>query len=128
MCFTKSVLSTALVLPHRRPVHPIYGHQTGSKCPVLLVNANFAPWRHGCADVTRAVASTRAQVVGSSPDRLVVPDSAAARAQLGAYVARYAREISELLLRMPRELLLLLKTNDCLRAVDRELGQVRIAE
>jgi hypothetical protein len=32
------------------------------------------------------------------------------------------REIGDLLLRMPRPLLLLLKTNDCLRAVDNALG------
>lgn len=31
------------------------------------------------------------------------------------YAAQYAREIGELLRRMPRPLLLLLKTNDCLR-------------
>jgi aarF domain-containing kinase len=32
------------------------------------------------------------------------------------------REIGDLLLRMPRPLLLLLKTNDCLRSVDGALG------
>jgi hypothetical protein len=31
------------------------------------------------------------------------------------YASQYAREIGELLQRMPRPLLLLLKTNDCLR-------------
>lgn len=34
----------------------------------------------------------------------------------------YLREIGDLLLRMPRPLLLLLKTNDCLRSVDNALG------
>ena len=37
--------------------------------------------------------------------------------------ARPRREISGLLQRMPRPLLLLLKTNDCLRSVDYALGQ-----
>lgn len=37
---------------------------------------------------------------------------------------KVAREISSLLWRIPRELLLLLKTNDCLRSVDHALGQV----
>jgi hypothetical protein len=34
----------------------------------------------------------------------------------------YVKEIGDLLLRMPRPLLLLLKTNDCLRSVDHALG------
>ena len=38
---------------------------------------------------------------------------------------QFAKEISSLLQRVPRALLLLLKTNDCLRAIDVALGQVR---
>ena len=34
------------------------------------------------------------------------------------YASQYVSEISLLLQRLPREVLLLLKTNDCLRAVD----------
>eukprot|EP00879_Flechtneria_rotunda_P019542 GHRR01020529.1.p1 GENE.GHRR01020529.1~~GHRR01020529.1.p1 ORF type:complete len:166 (+),score=52.23 GHRR01020529.1:1075-1572(+) len=41
---------------------------------------------------------------------------------LRGYAQIYARQISEMLLRMPRPLLLLLKTNDCLRSVDLSLG------
>lgn len=41
---------------------------------------------------------------------------------LQGYAAIYAKQISDLLLRMPRPLLLLLKTNDCLRSVDLSLG------
>lgn len=41
---------------------------------------------------------------------------------LQGYAAVYARQIGDLLLRMPRPLLLLLKTNDCLRSVDLSLG------
>lgn len=44
--------------------------------------------------------------------------------QLADFAQRYARDAARLMQRMPRELLLLLKTNDCLRSVDRELGQV----
>ena len=40
------------------------------------------------------------------------------------YAQQYAREISTLLWKVPREVLLLLKTNDCLRSVDLALGQV----
>lgn len=42
------------------------------------------------------------------------------------YAAQFAREISDMLRRIPRPLLLLLKTNDCLRTVDACLGQVRV--
>lgn len=41
---------------------------------------------------------------------------------LQGYAAIYAKQIGDLLLRMPRPLLLLLKTNDCLRSVDLSLG------
>ena len=37
--------------------------------------------------------------------------------------ATYAKQISDLLQRLPPPLLLLLKTNDCLRSVDMSLGQ-----
>ena len=37
------------------------------------------------------------------------------------YAAQYMGEVSELLRRLPGVLLLLLKTNDCLRAVDNAL-------
>jgi aarF domain-containing kinase len=39
------------------------------------------------------------------------------------YARQYRREISTLLRRIPRELLLLLKTNDCLRSIDACLGR-----
>lgn len=56
-------------------------------------------------------------------DHLTVPTDAKSRAQLAGYAAQYAGDIARLLLRMPRELLLLLKTNDCLRSLDATLGQ-----
>ncbi|WPT16693.1 Putative ABC1 protein [Picochlorum sp. SENEW3] len=42
--------------------------------------------------------------------------------EIQEYVGQHAQEIGSLLGKVPRELLLLLKTNDCLRAVDKELG------
>jgi len=42
--------------------------------------------------------------------------------EIQAYVGQHAEEIGQLLGKLPRQLLLLLKTNDCLRAVDKELG------
>lgn len=44
-------------------------------------------------------------------------------ARLGQYAHRYRREITELLRDIPRPLLLLLKTNDCLRSLDFRLGR-----
>lgn len=41
------------------------------------------------------------------------------------YAADHAADINALLGRLPRELLLLLKTNDNLRSIDRSLGEVR---
>ena len=43
-------------------------------------------------------------------------------AMLKSYVQRYAREITVVLDRVPRQLLLLLKMSDCLRHLDRSLG------
>ena len=42
--------------------------------------------------------------------------------ELQEYAGQYANEVAQLLAKIPRELLLLLKTNDCLRSVDAELG------
>jgi hypothetical protein len=55
-------------------------------------------------------------------DRLSLPRSQEEREVLQAYAAHYGKEIGALLGRLPRELLLLLKTNDCLRSVDASLG------
>lgn len=43
--------------------------------------------------------------------------------EVKGYARKYQREISALLRRVPRELLLLLKTNDCLRSIDADLGR-----
>ena len=44
------------------------------------------------------------------------------RAQLQAWAVQYAEQVQAILARIPKPLLLLLKTNDCLRAVDTQLG------
>ena len=43
----------------------------------------------------------------------------------GRYAQQFAADAAKLLQRVPRALLLLLKTNDCLRSVDASLGQAR---
>ncbi|KAL6782666.1 hypothetical protein ACKKBG_A07645 [Auxenochlorella protothecoides x Auxenochlorella symbiontica] len=57
-----------------------------------------------------------------APERLRVEGSEAERELIRGFAVQYASEIAHLLRCMPRPLLLLLKTNDCLRAVDRALG------
>lgn len=56
---------------------------------------------------------------------LMLPSTEDAREKIRASAAEYAQQISGLLQRMPREMLLLLKTNDCLRTIDTCLGQAR---
>jgi hypothetical protein len=50
-----------------------------------------------------------------SAERLRLRHTAEERERIQDYASQYAREIGDLLRRMPRPLLLLLKTNDCLR-------------
>lgn len=65
------------------------------------------------------------QIIDAHSEHLVVPNTAENKQMIQGYAQQYMKEISTLLVRMPRPLLLLLKTNDCLRAVDYSL--VRIA-
>ena len=58
-------------------------------------------------------------------DHLYLPTSEEGRRQLQQNAAKFAKQITNMLWRVPRPLLLLLKTNDCLRTVDGCLGQVR---
>ncbi|GFR41354.1 hypothetical protein Agub_g2037, partial [Astrephomene gubernaculifera] len=62
------------------------------------------------------------QILEARSDHLHIQRSPQQRETAQHYMALYGREISELLSRMPRPLLLLLKTNDCLRSVDHALG------
>lgn len=62
------------------------------------------------------------KVLDPAIDHLRLNGTDADRAELQMYASQYFMQISELLKRLPRVILLLLKTNDCLRAVDNALG------
>lgn len=61
------------------------------------------------------------QVVNTSVDHLVIKGTKEDRSELQMYASQYFPQISELLRRLPRVILLMLKTNDCLRSVNNEL-------
>ncbi|XP_021862788.1 putative ABC1 protein At2g40090 [Spinacia oleracea] len=63
------------------------------------------------------------RVIDSSVDHLVVQGTDSDRSELQMYASQYFPQISELLRRLPRVILLMLKTNDCLRAVNNALLQ-----
>jgi len=64
------------------------------------------------------------QISEASAGHLDLGHTEEERELAAGYASQYAVEICDLLMRMPRSLLLLLKTNDCLRSVDHALGQV----
>lgn len=59
---------------------------------------------------------------GADPTALRVLDTPAHRREARGYARQYADDIGVVLRTVPRELLLILKTNDCLRCVDAALG------
>ncbi|KAE9608080.1 putative cadmium-transporting ATPase [Lupinus albus] len=63
------------------------------------------------------------RVVDPSMDHLVIQGDESERSELQMYASEYVHEISDLLRRLPRVILLMLKTNDCLRAVNNALFQ-----
>nr|POE64689.1 putative abc1 protein [Quercus suber] len=63
------------------------------------------------------------KVVDPSVDHLVIKSNDGDRSELQMYASQYFPQISELLRRLPRVILLMLKTNDCLRAVNSSLLQ-----
>ncbi|KAJ4822898.1 hypothetical protein Tsubulata_035437 [Turnera subulata] len=63
------------------------------------------------------------RVIDPSIDHLVINGSDNERSELQMYASQYFPQISELLRRLPRVILLMLKTNDCLRAVNNSLLQ-----
>ncbi|PIA59399.1 hypothetical protein AQUCO_00400344v1 [Aquilegia coerulea] len=63
------------------------------------------------------------RVIDQAADHLVIQGNNSDRAELQMYASQYFPQISELLRRLPREILLMLKTNDCLRAVNNSLLQ-----
>lgn len=63
------------------------------------------------------------KVIDPSVDHLVVKGTDSDRSELQMYASQYFPQITELLRRLPRVILLMLKTNDCLRAVNGSLVQ-----
>ncbi|KAG2723895.1 hypothetical protein I3843_02G168600 [Carya illinoinensis] len=63
------------------------------------------------------------RVVDPAVDHLVIRGADGDRSELQMYASQYFPQISELLRRLPRVILLMLKTNDCLRAVNNSLVQ-----
>ncbi|KAJ7959656.1 Protein kinase [Quillaja saponaria] len=63
------------------------------------------------------------RVVDPAVDHLVIQGNESDRSELQMYASQYFAQISELLRRLPRVILLMLKTNDCLRAVNNDLLQ-----
>lgn len=82
--------------------------------------------QHALAPPTPPPASavSVAQLVdGSHVGNYRMPSTKGEREALQHQASLFAKQISDLLQRLPPPLLLLLKTNDCLRAVDMSLGQ-----
>ncbi|KAJ4720059.1 Protein kinase [Melia azedarach] len=63
------------------------------------------------------------RVTDPAVDHLVIQGTDGDRSELQMYASQYFPQISELLRRLPRVILLMLKTNDCLRAVNNCLLQ-----
>ncbi|KAL6531082.1 hypothetical protein OROHE_014152 [Orobanche hederae] len=63
------------------------------------------------------------KVIDPAVDHLVIQGTDSDRSELQMYASQYFPQITELLKRLPRVILLMLKTNDCLRAVNRALMQ-----
>ncbi|KAK4760006.1 hypothetical protein SAY87_023137 [Trapa incisa] len=63
------------------------------------------------------------RIIDPAVDHLVIQDNESDRSELQLYASQYFPQISELLRRLPRVILLMLKTNDCLRAVNHALLQ-----
>ena len=85
------------------------GMNAGEAVPLFAGILTQRPWK----DIT---ASNRGTT------RLRLKYTKEERDELQMYAGQYANEVTALLAKIPRELLLLLKTNDCLRSVDAELG------
>ncbi len=110
---------------HRHSVKMNAGHAV----PIFAAMLTQRPWD----DVSsrRSSATNRLelrfvrpfQVIDKSLNHLDLPKTKEHREQLARFAAEHVREISDMLQKMPREMVLLLKTNDCLRSVDSLLGE-----
>ncbi|KAH7689697.1 Cadmium-transporting ATPase protein [Dioscorea alata] len=63
------------------------------------------------------------RVIDPAVDHLVLEGNDGEQSELQVYASQYFPQISELLRRLPRVILLMLKTNDCIRAVNYSLLQ-----
>lgn len=80
----------------------------GDMYPLFAAMLTSRPWE----EITRKTA-----------DHLYIPTNADERLVLQKRAVMFTKEINQMLAKMPQDLLLLLKTNDCLRSVDLALGQ-----
>ena len=64
------------------------------------------------------------QVISKDIDHLYMSGDDEERKAIQQTSQMFAAQITQLLFKVPRVLLLLLKTNDCLRSVDLALGEV----
>ncbi|KAJ0661644.1 putative ABC-type Cd(2+) transporter [Helianthus annuus] len=63
------------------------------------------------------------RVIDPAVDHLAIQGNASDHSELQMYASQYFPQITELLHKLPRVILLMLKTNDCLRAVNNALIQ-----
>lgn len=73
---------------------------------------------------SKALFCGRFQVISKDIDHLYMSGDEEERKSIQQTSQMFAAQITQLLFKVPRVLLLLLKTNDCLRSVDLALGEV----
>jgi aarF domain-containing kinase len=98
----------------------IFGDEAGIKKYAAKMNAGAMYQLFAAMLTTRSWDQIMDDSLGE--ERLRIRHTAEDKAKTAAYVSQYSNEINEILGQIPHELLLLLKTNDCLRAVDHALG------
>jgi aarF domain-containing kinase len=81
--------------------------KAGEAYPLLAAILTMKPWN---------------DVISDDVDRLHNKGSKGENEMLKAYAKKYFKEVVVLLGEMPSDMLLMLKTNDCLRHIDRALG------
>lgn len=79
----------------------------GRLAPLLAAMLTNKPWN---------------EIVNKKMNSLRQTGTASEKAAIRGYAQKYMRQITEVLNRVPRQMLLLFKANDCLRHIDRALG------
>lgn len=101
-------LWNALVLSDREEIEAQCRElNAGEAFPLLAAILTMKPWN---------------DIISEDVDRLHTKGSSGENEMLKAYAKKYFKEVIGLLGEMPSDMLLLLKTNDCLRHIDRALG------